>query len=146
MLGQSSNYAFDYATIMPTNMLNYAELCSVPLCIHAVHRGLRNHAYTHGHALLFLSKPKDYADLTRWNPYIMPEHNNLTKSQDYAKYYAGINRQGLIIDGFSGEKKKLSQTERSLSTEAEVQTGGGGGGGGAASLLHHSIRHHIIRQ
>ena len=50
MLGQSSNYAFDYATIMP-NMLNYAELCSVPLCIHAVHRGLRNHAYTHGHAL-----------------------------------------------------------------------------------------------
>ena len=51
MLGQSSNYAFDYATIMPTNMLNYGKLCSVPLCIHAVHRGSRNRAYTHGHAL-----------------------------------------------------------------------------------------------
>ena len=26
----------------------------------------------------------------------MPEHNFLTKSQDYAKYYAGIIRQGLM--------------------------------------------------
>ena len=27
----------------------------------------------------------------------MPEHNFLTRSQDYAKYYAGIIRQGLNV-------------------------------------------------
>ena len=30
------------------------------------------------------------------NNIIMPEHNCLTISQDYAKYYAGIIRQGLL--------------------------------------------------
>ena len=92
MLGQSSNYAFDYATIMPRNMLNYAELCSVPLCIHAVHRGLRNHAYTHAAPGLsdkaVLCPIKHNVCLNRKimptlnvgiRIIIMPEHNFLTK-------------------------------------------------------------------
>ena len=32
---------------------------------------------------------------------IMPEHNFLTKSQDYAKYYAGIIRQELLIMSYA---------------------------------------------